>query len=87
MVVLRKEYQSAITKTMENDSDNRVSDIHIWRVGANHYAAIISLVTHSPKPVQYYKKTYWLIFINYRIPLLKLMYAKGSHVFSAYREE
>jgi len=52
---IEQEYQSAITEKIENDSDNRISDIHIWKVGANHYAAIISLVTHSPKSVQYYK--------------------------------
>ena len=48
-------YQSGIKETIEKDSDNRISDIHIWKVGANHYAAIISLVTHYPKPTQYYK--------------------------------
>ena len=52
---IEEEYQSAITETIEKDSDNRISDIHIWKVGANHYAAIISLVTHSPKSTQYYK--------------------------------
>jgi len=49
------DYQSGIKETIEKDSDNRISDIHIWKVGANHYAAIISLVTHYPKPTQYYK--------------------------------
>ena len=52
---IEEEYQSAITEAIENDSDNRVSDIHIWKVGANHYAAIISLVTHHPKSTQHYK--------------------------------
>jgi cation diffusion facilitator family transporter len=51
-----KEYQQAIKETLENDSDNRVSDIHIWKVGANHYAAIIALVTHYPKPAEEYKR-------------------------------
>jgi len=48
-------YQSTIKETIEKDSDNRISDIHIWKVGANHYAAIISLVTHYPKSTTYYK--------------------------------
>jgi cation diffusion facilitator family transporter len=52
---IEEEYQSAIAETIEKDSDNRISDIHIWKVGANHYAAIISLVTHFPKPAQHYK--------------------------------
>lgn len=48
-------YQQKIKDTIENDSDNLISDIHIWRVSANHYAAIISLVTHLPKPIEHYK--------------------------------
>jgi cation diffusion facilitator family transporter len=48
-------YQSAIVQAIEDDADNRITDIHIWRVGANHYAAIISLVTHFPRPAEYYK--------------------------------
>lgn len=47
--------QSNIIKTIENDSDNRITDIHIWRISANHYAAIISIVTHQPKPIGHYK--------------------------------
>jgi len=49
-------YQQEIKQVIENDSDNRISDIHIWKVGANHYAAIIALVTHYPKSAEYYKK-------------------------------
>lgn len=52
---IEKEYLYAIKDTLENDADNRISDIHIWKVGANHYAAIISLVTHSPNTTQHYK--------------------------------
>ena len=52
---IEQEYQSAITEAIEKDADNRITDIHIWRVGANHYAAIISLVTHFPKSAEYYK--------------------------------
>jgi len=40
---------------VESDSDNIVSDIHIWRVGPVDYAAIISLVTHYPQPTEHYK--------------------------------
>ncbi|MES9928997.1 MAG: CDF family Co(II)/Ni(II) efflux transporter DmeF [Candidatus Thiodiazotropha sp. 6PDIVS] len=49
------EYQAAIRERVESDSDNRISDIHIWKVSPNHYAAIISLVTHHPKATEYYK--------------------------------
>lgn len=44
-----------IKETIEADSDNRVTDIHIWKVGAIHYAAIISIVTHFPMPPEHYK--------------------------------
>lgn len=50
-----QKYQAAIQATLEQDADNQVSDIHIWKVGANHYAAIISLVTHHPRAPEYYK--------------------------------
>lgn len=50
-----KEYQLTIKETIEKDADNRISDIHVWKVGANHYAAIISLVTHFPKATEHYK--------------------------------
>jgi cation diffusion facilitator family transporter len=50
------DYQAAIKETIENDSDNMIADIHIWKVGANHYAAIISIVTRFPKTSQYYKE-------------------------------
>lgn len=49
------EYQAAIKEAIERDADSRVCDIHIWKVGANHYAAIISLVTRFPKTASHYK--------------------------------
>ncbi len=45
-----------IQKTLEADSEDRVSDLHIWRVGPKHLAAIISIVSHEPKEPTYYKK-------------------------------
>ncbi len=44
-----------IKKIIESDSDNRVCDVHIWKVGSDHYAAIISVVTHYPKLPEHYK--------------------------------
>ncbi|MBC2714462.1 MAG: CDF family Co(II)/Ni(II) efflux transporter DmeF [Desulfobacteraceae bacterium] len=45
-----------IKSVIESDSDNRVSDIHVWKVGPVDYAAMISIVTHFPKNPEYYKK-------------------------------
>jgi cation diffusion facilitator family transporter len=44
-----------IRSKIESDADNRVSDIHVWRVGTHHLSVIISIVTHYPKSPDYYK--------------------------------
>jgi cation diffusion facilitator family transporter len=49
------EFMKSIQKRIEADSDNRICDIHIWKVGPLDYAAIISIVTHFPKSPEYYK--------------------------------
>jgi Co/Zn/Cd efflux system component len=45
-----------IKSLIESDSDNRVSDLHVWRVGTHHLSAIVSIVTHYPKAPEHYKK-------------------------------
>jgi cation diffusion facilitator family transporter len=45
-----------IRSIVESDSDNRVADLHVWRVGSHHLAAIVSIVTHYPKSPDHYKK-------------------------------
>ncbi len=44
-----------IRAAIESDGDNRIADMHIWRVSAHHYAAIITIVTHFPKEVEHYR--------------------------------
>jgi cation diffusion facilitator family transporter len=41
---------------IESDADNRVADLHVWRLGARDYAAIVSLVTHEPRAPEHYKR-------------------------------
>ncbi|MGR9051081.1 MAG: CDF family Co(II)/Ni(II) efflux transporter DmeF [Gammaproteobacteria bacterium] len=48
-------YKTSVRNTLERDSDNRVTDLHIWRVGPGHYAAIVALVTKFPKTPEYYR--------------------------------
>jgi cation diffusion facilitator family transporter len=48
----RQEVQEAVEKEL----DNRVSDIHLWRVGPRHLAAIVSVVTHEPREPSHYKQ-------------------------------
>lgn len=46
---------AAIKQMIEAQDDNRVSDLHLWQVGANRFAAIVSVVTHHPKSPEHYK--------------------------------
>jgi Co/Zn/Cd efflux system component len=66
-ILLDKNITMDKTKDMiniiESDSDNKVADIHVWKVGPSDYAAMISdyaamisLVTHYPKKIEYYKE-------------------------------
>jgi cation diffusion facilitator family transporter len=48
----RREVEDAI----EADADNRVVDLHLWRVGRRHLAAIVSVVTHEPRDPSHYKE-------------------------------
>lgn len=45
---------AAIRTTLETAGD-RVTDLHLWRVGPGHLAAIVALVSDHPKPVAAYK--------------------------------
>mgnify|MGYP003572482720 FL=1 len=45
-----------IRHCIEGDRDNRISDLHVWRIGPHRFAAIISLVTHEPEAPAYYKR-------------------------------
>ena len=35
--------------------DDRIADLHVWRLGPGHHGAIVSLVAHEPEPVAHYK--------------------------------
>ncbi len=47
---------AAIREKIEGALDNRIADLHVWKVGPAHYAAIISIVTHYPQEIGYYKE-------------------------------
>jgi cation diffusion facilitator family transporter len=44
-----------IAARLEQGSD-RVFDLHLWRLGPGHLAAIVSLVTHETRAPDYYKR-------------------------------
>ena len=41
---------------IEAEGDNKVTDLHMWHVGPDRYAAIVAVVAHSPKPPDHYKE-------------------------------
>jgi cation diffusion facilitator family transporter len=53
---LPEERSAEIRAAIELDGDNRVADLHVWRVGPRHLAAIVSVVTHSPRQPDHYKQ-------------------------------
>lgn len=48
---LREEVRAAI----EDEADNRLSDLHLWQVGPGHWGAIVSVVTDIPRDPAHYK--------------------------------
>ena len=45
-----------IRRSIENRGDDKVTDLHLWRVGPGHFGAIISVVSHRPLPPAEYKR-------------------------------
>ncbi len=45
-----------IKRLVESEGDNQILDLHLWRVGPGHFAAIISLLTGNPHPPSHYKE-------------------------------
>jgi len=44
-----------IRTDVETGGSDRVADLHLWRVGPGHYAAIVTVVTHDARSPDYYK--------------------------------
>ena len=45
-----------IREAIETDSETRIADLHVWRVGASHLAVIVSVVISKPRPAEHYKE-------------------------------
>lgn len=54
-VVPSHETARSIRRTIEAQGD-RVTDLHLWRVGPGHMAAVVSLATGKPAAPDFYKK-------------------------------
>jgi len=48
--------EAAIRTALEAEPDNRIADLHVWRVGPGHLAAMVTVVTHSARTPAHYKK-------------------------------
>jgi len=49
-----KAIAARIRSALEQNGD-RIADLHLWRVGPGHMAAIVSIVSHRPQEPQRYK--------------------------------
>ncbi|MEZ4600034.1 MAG: CDF family Co(II)/Ni(II) efflux transporter DmeF [Syntrophotaleaceae bacterium] len=48
--------RNKIRQAIEAEADNRITDLHVWKIDPHHMAAIITLVTHHPRPTDEYRK-------------------------------
>jgi cation diffusion facilitator family transporter len=48
--------RDAIRSAIESGRDDRVCDLHVWRVGPRHLAAIVAVVASAPRPPSAYKE-------------------------------
>lgn len=51
-----EERRRRIRAAIEGDGEDRVADLHLWRVGPEHLAVIVSVVTGHPRPPAHYKR-------------------------------
>ncbi len=45
-----------IHKALEENPGTKITDLHIWQIGVNKFAAIIALVSDEPRSPEWYKK-------------------------------
>jgi Co/Zn/Cd efflux system component len=46
--------EQRVRARLESETD-RVTDLHLWRLGPGHYAAMVSLVSTAPQTPAHYK--------------------------------
>mgnify|MGYP005849784715 FL=1 len=49
------ELAAAARESIESHDGNKVADLHVWAIGPEIYAAILSVVTSDPRPPEHYK--------------------------------
>jgi cation diffusion facilitator family transporter len=50
-----RQISAEVRAAIEGDADNRIADLHLWHLSSNDVAAIINVVTHYPRPPEYYR--------------------------------
>jgi len=50
-----EEVRAALERAIERVDGNRVADLHLWCIGPNLYAAVLTVVTPRPRPPDHYK--------------------------------
>ena len=50
-----EEIARAIAERLEGAGGDRIADLHLWRVGPGHHAAVLSIVCDRPEPPARYK--------------------------------
>lgn len=47
-----------ITRAVESDGDSIITDLHIWQVSSEKFAAIVCIVGHNPKSAEAYREMF-----------------------------
>lgn len=50
-----KDYRKKIQQEIEENTNDMISDLHVWEVGPSHYAVIISIISNNTKTPNEYK--------------------------------
>jgi Co/Zn/Cd efflux system component len=45
-----------VRESIESDDDAQIADLHVWRVGRNAYAAVVTVVADAPLPPDAYRE-------------------------------
>ena len=54
-VVPNKEHERTLRAKLEAVDDVRIADLHVWELGPGSRGCIVSLVTSSPRAIEYYR--------------------------------
>ncbi len=53
---IEKDLLQTARSAIEGGGDDRIADLHVWKVGPDSYAAIVSVVTSNPQQPEHYRR-------------------------------